>query len=214
MRPVRRQRYHHGDLRESLIRATIEIIEESGVRRFSLTEATRRLGVAPSAPYAHFPDREALLSEVAVRAYTSFNADYLPRVTRWKDPSDRVVAVAREYVRFATGHRPLFETIYEVGLAPRVSPAVAQAARPLREVLRQSIQALPEARRPVSDRLAGAIEAVAHGYSMLYHYGEYGRDRSSRDRAADAAARTTRALIESRDRLARDRGGARSLSRP
>lgn len=203
VRPPRRRRYHHGDLRESLLRTAIEIIRESGVRRFSLVEATRRLGVAPSAPYAHFSDRGALLTEVAVRAYRTFNTEFLPRVARFRRPSDRVAAVAREYVRFAAANRPLLEAIYEVGLAPSAHPALVDAAMPLRDVLRSSIAALPEGRSAVSDGLAESIEAAAHGYSVLFHYGEFGRARSAVERVAARAARTARALTESRHVLGR-----------
>jgi hypothetical protein len=41
--------YHHGDLRAALIATAIDLIEEQGVRSFSLAEASRRLGVAVSA---------------------------------------------------------------------------------------------------------------------------------------------------------------------
>ena len=57
---ARNGRYHHGDLRAALIGTAIEIIAERGVRGFSVAEASRRLGVAVSAPYAHFADRDGL----------------------------------------------------------------------------------------------------------------------------------------------------------
>src|SRR5260370_37991384 len=68
-RPGRDGRYHHGDLRAALIDTAVEIIGERGVRGFSLAEASRRLGVASSAPYAHFADRDEFLAAVAVHAY-------------------------------------------------------------------------------------------------------------------------------------------------
>jgi AcrR family transcriptional regulator len=42
--------YHHGDLRAALIETAVALIGERGVRGFSLVEASRRLGVAVSAP--------------------------------------------------------------------------------------------------------------------------------------------------------------------
>jgi hypothetical protein len=55
-------RYHHGDLRAALIDTAVDLIGERGVRHFSLAEASRRLGVAVSAPCAHFSDRDDLLA--------------------------------------------------------------------------------------------------------------------------------------------------------
>jgi AcrR family transcriptional regulator len=77
-RPGKGGRYHHGDLRTALIDTAIELIGERGVRGFSLAEASRRLGVAVSAPYAHFADRDDLLAAVAVRAYEQLLAGIRP----------------------------------------------------------------------------------------------------------------------------------------
>ena len=66
--PARRRRYHHGDLRQALIETAIEMLGERGAEAFSMAEASRRLGVAASAPYRHFADRDALLAAVALRA--------------------------------------------------------------------------------------------------------------------------------------------------
>ena len=59
-------RYHHGDLRAALIETAVDVIGERGVRGFSMAEASRPLGVAVSAPYAHFADRDDLLAAVAI----------------------------------------------------------------------------------------------------------------------------------------------------
>ena len=82
-------RYHHGDLRAALIDTAVELIGERGVREFSLAEASRRLGVAVSAPYAHFADREDLLAAVAVRAFEIFTGALLPEMAKFADPASR-----------------------------------------------------------------------------------------------------------------------------
>src|SRR6476646_9579187 len=60
-----RPTYHHGDLRNSLIRAALGLVAERGVEGFSLREAARTVGVSASACYRHFADREELLAAVA-----------------------------------------------------------------------------------------------------------------------------------------------------
>ena len=60
-----RPTYHHGDLRNSLIRAALALVAERGVEGFSLREAARTVGVSASACYRHFEDREELLAAVA-----------------------------------------------------------------------------------------------------------------------------------------------------
>ena len=60
--------YHHGDLKAALIDGAVELIAERGVRRFSVAELSRRLGVTVAAPYRHFANRDELLAAVAERA--------------------------------------------------------------------------------------------------------------------------------------------------
>lgn len=64
----RRTNYHHGNLAEALIAATIEIIEERGVEHLSVREAAKRAGVSPGAPFQHFSSKTALLTAVAEQA--------------------------------------------------------------------------------------------------------------------------------------------------
>ena len=56
--------YHHGDLRNALIIAAAELIEENGSVEFAMVDAARRAGVSSAAPYRHFKDKDALLEAV------------------------------------------------------------------------------------------------------------------------------------------------------
>src|SRR5215469_13657549 len=67
--------YHHGNLREALIRAALELIAAKGPAGFTFAEAARSAGVSPAAPYRHFRDRDDLLADVARRGFELFEAD-------------------------------------------------------------------------------------------------------------------------------------------
>jgi AcrR family transcriptional regulator len=189
-------RYHHGDLRAALIDTAVELIEERGVRGFSLAEASRRLGVAVSAPYAHFDDRDALLAAVAVHAYALFGAELLPEMDRFQAPADRLAAIARAYVRFAGAHRPLFETLFEAGLDKRRHPEIEAAERPLTEAFLACVHRLTGGGEAPSEHLATAVEATAHGHAMLLLDGYFGQGDQAAETAAERAARATLALVE------------------
>src|SRR5919202_1848072 len=66
--PQKRATYRHGDLRRALLQAGIELARAGGPDAVVLREATRRVGVAPSAAYRHFADRQALLEAVCSAA--------------------------------------------------------------------------------------------------------------------------------------------------
>jgi AcrR family transcriptional regulator len=66
--------YHHGDLREALVRAALAEAERGGPESVSIKALAKKLGVSQPAPYRHFTDREALLQAVTAEAFRQFNA--------------------------------------------------------------------------------------------------------------------------------------------
>src|ERR1039458_9121365 len=70
-----REGYHHGNLRQALIDAALELIAERGPSGFSFVEVARAVGVSPAAPYRHFRDRAALLAEIARHGFELFEAE-------------------------------------------------------------------------------------------------------------------------------------------
>jgi AcrR family transcriptional regulator len=195
--PGRGGRYHHGDLRAALIEVAAELVGERGVRGFSLAEASRRLGVAASAPYAHFADRDELLAAVAVHAYERFSAELAPALDLVQAPAERLAAMARAYVRFAGVHRPLFEVLFEAGLDKRRHPEIEAAERPITDAFLACVHAVPGG----GEELATAVEATAHGHAMLLLDGSLGQGSGAVEAAAEQAARATLALVEGRHLL-------------
>jgi AcrR family transcriptional regulator len=191
-------RYHHGDLRAALIDTAVELIGERGVRGFSLAEASRRLGVAVSAPYAHFADREDLLAAVAVRAYEMFNSALLPEMEKFADPASRLAAMSRGYVRFAAHHRPLFEVLYEAGLDKTRHPEIEAAEHPLSDAFLETVRALADGDEARAEDLSTAMEATARGYAMLLLDDGPDPDDEAVELAAERTTRAVLALIEGR----------------
>jgi AcrR family transcriptional regulator len=196
--PGKGDRYHHGDLRAALIDTAAELIAERGVRGFSLAEASRRLGVAVSAPYAHFADRDDLLAAVAVHAFELFRDALVPEMDQFREPADRLVAMARAYVRFAATSRPLFEVLYESGIDKTRHPEIEAAEEPLDQAFLDCVRALADGDDHLASELADAVEATAHGHAMLLLDSGPSQDAEAVDLAAERTARAVRALIESR----------------
>src|SRR3989337_2659758 len=70
----RKGRYHHGELREALIRATRQLVEERGAENFTLADACRVAGVTTAAPYRHFRGKQEILEEIASRGFDELRA--------------------------------------------------------------------------------------------------------------------------------------------
>lgn len=192
--------YHHGDLRAALIATATRLIEEQGVRSFSLAAASRRLGVAVSAPYAHFADREELLVAIGVRAYELFAAELLPEVDRRRAPAERLAVMARAYVRFAGTHRPLFEVLIEAGVDGNRHQELKAAEAPIGEAFHECVRAFADGDHSAAV-LATALEATVHGHAMFLLHGEFGEGRDAIELAAERAVLTVAALLEGRHAL-------------
>jgi AcrR family transcriptional regulator len=97
-----RTRYHHGDLRQALIDAAVELLAEADISSLSLRQVARRVGVSHAAPYRHFADKEALLAVVAEEGFRTFT-EYLQTAVdaAADDPIQQFLGCGQAYVRYA-----------------------------------------------------------------------------------------------------------------
>ena len=198
--PARRDRYHHGDLPDALVETAIVLIGERGPTAFSMAEASRRLGVAPSAPYRHFADRDALLAAVAVRA-AGLLSERLGRQAASGAPAQRLAAAAGAYVRFADEQRALFQALAGSGLDKDRHPEIARAAQPVGALFLSAAAELAGGDQAAAERLVSAIVATAHGHATLMLDGTFGSGREAAEAAAGQAAAAALALIAGRQAL-------------
>ncbi|HEX3446494.1 MAG TPA: TetR/AcrR family transcriptional regulator [Chthoniobacterales bacterium] len=106
--------YHHGHLREALLRAAEKTLETGGVQSISLRELSRELGVSQGAPRRHFADKQALLDALALRGFEQFG-EALGRAAgrAGQDFKARLTQMARAYVGFALKHPALLSLMFE-----------------------------------------------------------------------------------------------------
>jgi len=105
------ERYHHGNLRASLIEAAGQIVADRGLDALSLREAARIVGVSHAAPYRHFADKEALVAALATDGFQRLLAA-LQAVPRDVAPIDRLVRMAQAYVDFARAEPGRFHLMF------------------------------------------------------------------------------------------------------
>src|ERR1700733_13600324 len=140
---IPRTRYHHGDLRAAMIRATEQLVTELGPEAVSVREVARRAGVSPGAPFHHFATRRALMTAVAeeaphqLRQRVETAVDDIPATK----PARRMRAIARAYLRWVTDNPAQFKVVSDRRLIDYAEPiqrdnAAIQAL--MREALRQA----------------------------------------------------------------------------
>jgi AcrR family transcriptional regulator len=93
--------YHHGDLKNALIQAGIDIVAAEGVYGLTLRKTARRAGVSHNAPYAHFADKQSLIAAIALEGHIKIHALIEEVMERHPDdPLKQLVNLAWVYVRF------------------------------------------------------------------------------------------------------------------
>jgi AcrR family transcriptional regulator len=176
----KRRGYHHGNLREALVAAALDLIAEKGPAGFTFAEAARLAGVSPAAPYRHFRDRDALMADVARRGFERFEAE-LARA--WNDgrpdPFEALENTGRAYLAFARNEPAYFTAMFEAQLPPDQDPELARAADQAFAVLRQASDALcarlPKQTRPPSLMVSLHVWALSHGIATLFARGDAAR---------------------------------------
>jgi AcrR family transcriptional regulator len=102
-RQLRRNSYHHGNLRQALIEAATEMILESGIASVTMRALARRVGVSPAAYAYHFPDKGSLLLAIATEGFRKLNAYFEP-AGRQQDPRERLNILGERYIDFALAY--------------------------------------------------------------------------------------------------------------
>lgn len=175
-----RRGYHHGNLREALIKAALELIADKGPAGFTFAEAARAAGVSPAAPYRHYRDRDALMADVALRGFEALEKS-LKKAWAGGEPGPvkALENVAHAYLEFARREPALFSAMFEAGLSFQAFPQLRDAGDRAFAILREACQAaaslMPEAQRPPVAMMALHIWSQTHGVAALFARGDAAR---------------------------------------
>lgn len=121
--------YHHGALRRTVIETAMSMLNEESGWQFTLREVARRAGVSHTAPYKHFPDKAALLAEMALIGFDRLREALMAAI----QPSAaslraKFIAVAQAYVRFGTANPALYRLMFSEDAGKAGSVHLSQRA--------------------------------------------------------------------------------------
>ena len=171
--------YHHGNLRQALVDAALELIEARGPTGFTLSEAAKKAGVTPAAVYRHFQGREDLISEAALQGYEIF-ADLMEFAYAKGEPSALASfeATGRAYLAFARKFPGHYGAMFESGISINSKPELAMVAgRGLGVLERASVDItkhISPDKRPPAQMVSAHVWAMCHGVVELFSRGSPG----------------------------------------
>jgi AcrR family transcriptional regulator len=171
--------YHHGNLRQALVDAALELIEARGPMGFTLSEAAKQAGVTPAAVYRHFDGREDLIAEAALQGYGIFT-DLMEHAYQSGQPSALASfeATGRAYLAFARKFPGHYVAMFESGISVNRTPELALVSARARGVLEKAAEELsqhiPPEKRPPAAMFSAHIWALSHGVVELFARGSPG----------------------------------------
>lgn len=179
-----RRGYHHGNLREAMVQAALDMIAQRGLAGLAIAEIARALGVSPAAPYRHFRDRNALIAEVARRGFERLAADLEAAWSAGRpDPVTAIERCGRAHLAFAQRDPAAYAAMFDPGLQDSPGDAGLQAASDAAfAVLRRAadaacISAPPGRGRPPPQMVTLHIWSLTHGIASLFAVPGPGRKR-------------------------------------
>ena len=167
--------YHHGNLKEALLEAAVELIAETGPRGFTLRAAARRAGVSHNAPYRHFRDRDDLLAAVATDGFDRLTRA-MSRSSPKASPLIRLRRSGLAYVEFALSWPQHFAAMFDAPWNQLDYPECAAAAQRCFQTLLgfvRDCQAAHQMPNGDPERLAYHAWSLVHGIAKLANAGQF-----------------------------------------
>jgi len=151
--------YHHGDLRNGLLEAARNIMEEESLSALTLRAVARKAGVSHAAPYRHFPNHESLLVELALEGFAELRGEVVAAAAAQGAESDRIAKIGAAYMRFVAKRPALARLMFGPQLPNREQFAqLGEAADSIGGEIGAALH---------DPALGLAVWAAVHGLAML-----------------------------------------------
>ena len=169
--------YHHGDLKNALIQAGVEILAREGVGGLSLRKVAKQAGVSHAAPYSHFADKQALIAAISTEGfkqlYTQVETVFS---THRDDPGNLLVETAWAYVQFGLNEPDRFKLMFSSVLEkekdyPDFVEISQKNFRQITEIV-ETCQKAGLLKAGDSDLVATGLWGMVHGFVSLLLEGQ------------------------------------------
>lgn len=170
---MKKEKYHHGDLKKALIDSGRNILRKEGINALTLRSAARAAGVSHSAPYAHFADKQDLLAAISTQGFLDLQERLTLSIEKYQiSPRDLLIETGWSYIQFAMSEPACFKLMFSGILEdehahPEFMSAVRKTYQMLVNVVAtcQKTNVLPAGS---ADETAVAVWSLVHGFVALH----------------------------------------------
>lgn len=142
-RDKKAEKYHHGNLKSALVEGFLEMLANASAESISLRKLASHVGVAATAVYNHFKNKDELAAAVKIRCLAHFANWLESHVEEGSEPEDRIYALSKAYFQYSLKHPQYFQFIFDEDLPESViTEELAETAMRAEQELRNSVIAL------------------------------------------------------------------------
>ncbi|WFU43857.1 TetR/AcrR family transcriptional regulator [Bradyrhizobium sp. CB82] len=162
--------YHHGALREALLKAAESVLEREGLAGLTLRAVAREAGVSHAAPTHHFGDLTGLVSELAAVGFRQFNAAMASACDAATTPLERALARPKAYVAYAQAHPGMYGIMFRTERLDYSRPSLHEAAEASFAGLANAIGAMRQEQISRDTMTLDQAAAIARAWSMVHGF--------------------------------------------
>jgi AcrR family transcriptional regulator len=162
--------YHHGALREALLKAAESVLERDGLAGLTLRAVAREAGVSHAAPTHHFGDLTGLVSELAAVGFRQFNAAMASACDAATTPLQRALARPKAYVAYAQAHPGMYGIMFRTERLDYSRPSLHEAAEASFAGLANAIGAMRQEQISRDTMTLDQAAAIARAWSMVHGF--------------------------------------------
>ena len=162
--------YHHGDLRDALLKAAERVLERDGLAGLTLRAVAREAGVSHAAPTHHFGDLAGLVSELAAIGFRRFNVAMAAATARGSSLTDKALARARAYVAYAQAHPGMYGLMFRSERLDYSRPSLREASDASFAGLARGVGASRQEQISEESLSLGQAAAIAGAWSLVHGF--------------------------------------------
>ena len=172
--------YHHGDLKNALIKAGVKILTKEGVSGLSLRKVAKQAGVSHAAPYSHFADKQALIAAISTEGFKQLYEQIASVLeANSQKPSTLLLETARTYIQFAMKEPDRFKLMFSSVIEKEKDyPEFVETSYENFQQLVSVVETCQQAgllKPGPSDLMAVSVWSSVHGMIMLILEGQVSR---------------------------------------
>ena len=157
------QKYHHGNLRDDILKAAYDFVKENGYAAMSLRGIAEECNVSATAIYRHYETKEHLLADVVAEGFVEFNTS-----VEGKEEDD-IFQRCENYLAFAFDNYNIYDLLFSQSVVEFLKfPQILEVADRAFESLLESVKEHDKSLNDLSaSNKAIHIWSFLHGMSSI-----------------------------------------------